>query len=551
MGLGPSKSKIKEILQASCNDEKDATLNYNDCIPYQNDCFTQVTGPSSFSAPDDMDKGSESMSMIEASSVEQIPITNKISKVNIRHYPYCAIGTLNVIYPDDSAVHQFTCFLIEANVVVTLGTNISNPNHSGKATNITTSFSPEKVTNIIFPDNFDKNKPDPDLAVLIYPNPVVEDWVGVKMASNDELSDKDIFLMCSVGTKDTIEDKSVSSESKIDNSQTQNGESSVLTDGPPVYKKYIKYINNSEIHEVLTNLNAKMSVESNDPVLLQKCRGGPVYYKGYDGGSYVIGYLDKEFAVQQISKEAFKFLVKCVNEGKKTRKKVHKNIEEDKIYKLDLARNEFGPLDIKYLSEFDLINLQSLDLSSNAIKPQGAYFLSQGSYVNLRILNLNFNEIGDEGITHISNANFNSLEQLFLFHNNISSVGIKNLCKADFISNLLILSLSENPSIEDEGCKYIQETKNWTRLAILNLNRTGLKDISISYLSNSAMPNLKKIQLKGNNFTNKINNEIQAWKLTGLSIEYDKPDKKHKKHGKSDKGEKKALANNHNNTQEK
>ena len=330
MGLGPSKSKIKDILQASCNDEKDAPLNYNDCIPYQNDCFTQVTGPSSFSAPDDMDKGSESMSMIEASSVEQIPITNKISKVNIRHYPYCAIGTLNVIYPDDSAVHQFTCFLIEANVVVTLGTNISNPNHSGKATNITTSFSPEKVTNIIFPDNFDKNKPDPDLAVLIYPNPVVEDWVGVKMASNDELSDKDILLMCSVGTKDTIDDKSVSSESKIDNSQTQNGESSVLTDAPPVYKKYIKYINNSEIHEVLTNLNAKMSVESNDPVLLQKCRGGPVYYKGYDGGPYVIGYQDKEFAVQQISKEAFKFLVKCVNEGKKSRKKIHKNIEEDK-----------------------------------------------------------------------------------------------------------------------------------------------------------------------------------------------------------------------------
>lgn len=545
MGLGPSKSKIKEILQASCNDEKDIPLNYNDCIPYQNDCFSQVTGPSSFSAPDDMDRASESMSMIESSSVEQIPITNKITRVNLKHYPYCAVGTLNVIYPDSSTVYQYTCFLIEANVVVTLGTNISNPNHSGKATNITTSFSSEKVTNVLFPDNFDKNKPDPDLAVLIYPNLVVEDWVGVKIVSSDELSDKDIFLMCSLGI---VEDKSVS-DSKNDNNQSQNRETSVLTESPLPDKKDDKYINNSEIHEVTTNLNAHMSVESNDPKLLQKCRGGPVYYKGYDGGSYVIGYLDKDFNVQQISREAFKFLVGCVNEGKKMRKKVHKDIAEDKIYKLDLARNEFGPLDIKYLSEFDLVNLQSLDLSSNAIKPQGAYFLSQGSYSNLRVLNLNFNEIGDEGITHISNANFTSLEQLFLFHNNISSVGIKNLCKADFISNLLILSLSENPSIEDEGCKYIQESKNWTRLAILNLNRTGLKDMSITYLSSSAMPNLKKIQLKGNYFTSKVNNEIQAWKLNGLSIEYDKPDKKHKKVGH--RGEKKTNENNQKNNQEK
>ena len=62
-----------------------------------------------------------------------------------------------------------------------------------------------------------------------------------------------------------------------------------------------------------------------------------MYYKGYDGGPYVIGFLDKNYAVQPIEKEAFQFLVKCVNEGKKMRKKVHKNIEEDKITKLQLC----------------------------------------------------------------------------------------------------------------------------------------------------------------------------------------------------------------------
>ena len=537
MGLGPSKNKIKAILQRSCNDEKDMPLNANDCIPFHNECFSQATGPSSFSAPDDPDRVSDSLSIIEASSVEAIPITSKASKVQIRQYPYCAVGTLFATFPDNKdKVHQYTCFLIEANVVVTLASNINNAEFGGKAITVTTSFSNDKISNICYPDEFEKNKlSGTSLAVLLYPDPVISDWLGVKIASNEELSDKDVLLMASLGLKETSDDKSVISgdNSSIDNSSNLGApivaNSSTTTDGEE--KSNVKYMNNSEIHEISTSLTSKMSTETNDEKLLQRCRGGPVYYKGYDGGPYVIGFLDKNFAVQQIDENALKFLVKCVNEGKKMRKKVHKNIEEDKIIKLDLARNEFGPLDIKYLTEFDLNNLQSLDLSSNAIKPQGAYFLSQGNYSNLRVLNLNFNEIGDEGITHIANAIFSSLEQLFLFHNNISSEGIKSLCKADFIPNLLILSLSENPSITDEGCKTIRENKNWSRLAILNLNRTGLTDTSIELLSNSAMPNLKKIQLKGNTFTENILDKIQAWKLTGLSIEYDKPKRKGGKHG--------------------
>ena len=106
------------------------------------------------------------------------------------------------------------------------------------------------------------------------------------------------------------------------------------------------------------------------------------------------------------------------------------------------------------------------------------------------------------------------------------------------------MSLSENPSITDEGCRIIKENKNWSRLAILNLNRTGLTDESIGLLSNSAMPNLKKIQLKGNTFTEGINDKIQAWKLTGLSIEYDKAKKKggakHHEGKKKEQAEKEA-----------
>ena len=306
-----------------------------------------ATGPSSFSAPDDNDRVSESLSIIEASSVEAVPITRQESKVHVRHYPYCAVGTLFAYFPDNKdTVYHSTCFLIEANVVVTLASNLYNVDQGGKATSVTTSFSNEKVTTIMFPDNFEKNKlSGSNLAVLLYSNQVVSDWLGVKIASQEELSDKDILVMASLGPKNESNKSVLSGDSLSQNDSSSNEGAPVgpnasttsiggTTSIPQEENKYaIKYINNSDIHEISNSLNGKMSVETNDEKLLKKCIGGPVYYKGYDGGPYVIGFLDKSYCVQQIDTESFQFLVKCVNEGKKMRKKVHKNIEEDKIYK--------------------------------------------------------------------------------------------------------------------------------------------------------------------------------------------------------------------------
>ena len=523
MGLGPSKAKIKDILEKSCNDEKDMALGQVDFIPHRNDYFS----PTSMSASIITENSNASISLIEASSVEAVPITARTTTVNVTHYPYCAVGTLFVKFPGDNQTHLYTCFLIEANVLVTLASNVHNVAKGGRAVEVTSSFSKEKIkpSNIeIFDEDNKKKDPSHNIAVITYPEGLVSDWIGVKVLSEGDLSDKDILLMASVGIN-TSQDVNTAHQDNTQhhNESTQGNQSNSNEQVLP------KYINNSEIHETTVALNSSLSEELNDPEKLARCPGAPAYYKGYDNGIYCVGFLDNNYHVRPITKNVFRFLVKCLYKGKQMKKKVHKNIEEDKIYKLDLSRNDFGPLDIKYLSEFDLVNLTQLDLSSNSIKPQGAFYLSQGKYPNLRILNLNFNEIGDEGITHISNAIFGSLEQLFLFHNNISSEGIKALCKADFIPNLLILSLSENPNIMDEGCKWIKENKNWTRLAILNLNRTGLTDASISQLSSSAMPSLRKIHLSGNVFTEKICNEIQAWKLTGLSIEYDNPRKKGKK----------------------
>ena len=102
------------------------------------------------------------------------------------------------------------------------------------------------------------------------------------------------------------------------------------------------------------------------------------------------------------------------------------------------------------------------------------------------------------------------LEQLFLFHNNISYVGIEHLCKADFIQSLVILSLSENPQITNEGCKHIGNTKNFKNLTILNMNRTGLTDEAITSLMSCPLPNLRKIHLHGNTFTEKGTSNFQS-----------------------------------------
>jgi Ran GTPase-activating protein (RanGAP) involved in mRNA processing and transport len=214
------------------------------------------------------------------------------------------------------------------------------------------------------------------------------------------------------------------------------------------------------------------------------------------------------------------FLSNMVNQGKLLRKKTHKGIDEDNIVKLDLSRNDFGPLDIKYLTDFDLKNLRILDLSSNSIKPQGAFYLSQGKFSCLESLNLNFNEIGDEGLNHIANGFFSKLLYLYLFHNNISVEGIKYLVKAEFVNNLIILSLSENPNIGDSGIRIIKEHKGWSKLNTLNLNATGLTDDALKYLGEASMPKLKKLNILGNKFTDSGKPSINGLRMNHIHVSY-------------------------------
>ena len=127
-------------------------------------------------------------------------------------------------------------------------------------------------------------------------------------------------------------------------------------------------------------------------------------------------------------------------------------------------------------------------------------------------MNLESNEIGDSGLQFISNGTqkesdgikiweldslyypnipkteifsygpYFGLNELNLSNNNISSEGIKYLVKAEYVNNLILLSLDDNLKIGDAGIKIIKDHKGWNKLSTLNLNRTGLTDISLEYL---------------------------------------------------------------------
>lgn len=504
MGLGPSKTKIKQILQKSCNGER--IINGQDCIPYHyiQNTNTHAQISNSFQST----QVDISVSNVSDSSISEMSFT---TVKDPGKFPFCTVGTLIVKFPKSSEPIMSTCVLINENVALTLANNLYNKNYGGEAKEIKTTFSKEIIppAHIKIMDGFKTDPRDENnFGLIFFSTKICSDHLGVIVEG--ELDSNSIFpFILSCGP-----------------SKQQTNENPVQDNGNVFVTKEEGFVT-SDLKTSYMAPNVSILNESNEDKL-QYAQGSPIYSENINQEKNIFALLNQDYKMQKISKEALIFMIDGVNGAKTIIKKGEQKIEESRILQLDLSRNDFGPLDIKYLSEFDLRNLVILDLNSNSIKPQGAYFLSQGKYPNLRTLNLNFNEIGDEGIAHISNANFSVLEQLFLFHNNISSNGVKSLCKASFIQTLIILSLSENPQITDEGCKYIRDEKTWNRLTILNLNRTGLTNNAIEILSKCVMPNLRKIHLVGNAITKtKNDSEIMSWSNNGqLIIELDKKKKK-------------------------
>ena len=337
-----------------------------------------------------------------------------------------------------------------------------------------------------------------ELAAIICENDICNEWIGVEGGKKEDFFDKNIYTIFSLGLKN-IEDK-----------LTQIDE-----------KKYIKrepYLREIEIKEGSEN-PFKVSNNSNTNKIIKKAIGSPCYYKDNKNGVYALAIINEFFEFQYFGENDMIFLNDMAYKGKLFRKSTNKGIDEDKIIKLDLSRNDFGPLEIKYLTDFKLNNLKFLDLSSNSIGPQGTYYISQANFENLESLNLNFNYIKDEGLLHMSYGFYPKLSYLYLFYNKITSEGINHLLKAGFINNLIILSLSSN-TIGDNGVRILTEFKGWNKLNAINLNTTGLTDISMGYLREAFMPALKRLNILENNFTENGKPLIYELRKNNIRVAY-------------------------------
>ena len=515
MGLGPSKEKIRKILEHSItnpisSDQKNIKIEYK--FDYAGAAAEAGENSNASTRGGDNKGGSENDSFILSQEVTQALDNPTLNVKNMNKFPYSAIGTITCKFPvDENKEFIYTCFLIDTNVVLTLAANLESNSKGGKAKSIVTSFSKEQVKweNIIIQGSETKGKgkkeKDKDknqnealdnlqskLAVIFFDDSIGKEWIGVEGGKKEDFEGRDTFAVFSFEDKGT----------------TTDGDDS---------KGEIKF---REIF--ISNINpfTQKLDDANISILIKQSPGSPIYYNDYNNGAYAIAIITDTYEFQYFDRKTMVFLANMVNQGKLLRKKVNKGIDEDNIVQLDLQRNDFGPLDIKYLTDFDLKNLRILDLSSNSIKPQGAFYLSQGKFSSLESLNLNFNEIGDEGLNHIANGFFSKLNSLYLFHDNISAEGIKYLVKAEFVNNLIILSLSENPNIGDTGVRYMKEHKGWAKLSILNLNYTGLTDVALDYLGKSSMPKLKKLNIQGNKFSEQGKANINALRMNHIHVSY-------------------------------
>jgi hypothetical protein len=532
MGLGPSKEKIRKILEHSItnsniSEQKNLKIEYK--FIYAESAEAE-DNPSAQMKGGENAGGGENESFIFSQEVTQVLDNPKLDVKNLNKFPYNSVGTISVKFPVSDAEFVYTCFLIDTNVVVTLASNLESNSKGGKAKSITTSFSKEPIKweniHIQGEETKGKGKKDKDkdkgknetldnvsskLAVILFDDNVGKEWLGVEGGKKEDFEGRDIFAVFSFKDqgKQTTTTDGEENTPKSSSGQQKFREIFISNVNPFLNAAQQKSQNDDE-NESNVNLEE----------LIKQSPGSPLYYKDYNNGAYVIAIINDSFEFQYLDKKTMIFLATMVNQGKLLRKKVNKGIDEDNIVQLDLQRNDFGPLDIKYLTDFDLKNLRILDLSSNSIKPQGAFYLSQGKFSSLESLNLNFNEIGDEGLNHIANGFFSKLNSLYLFHDNISAEGIKYLVKAEFVNNLIILSLSENPNIGDTGVRHMKEHKGWSKLSILNLNYTGLTDVALDYLGKSSMPKLKKLNIQGNKFTDVGKASINALRMNHIHVSY-------------------------------
>ena len=134
MGLGPSKEKIRRILERSItnpnmNEQKNLKIEYK----YKQTESMEVEENTTNMPTSDNSENPENDSFTFSQEITQTLTNPKLDVKQIKKFPYIAIGTISVVFPVSEQVFEYTCFLIDTNVVVTLAANIESKNKGGKA----------------------------------------------------------------------------------------------------------------------------------------------------------------------------------------------------------------------------------------------------------------------------------------------------------------------------------------------------------------------------------------------------------------------------------
>ena len=215
MGIGPEKEKIRKILEESINrelnDENILKIEFkrNDDLDFHNKIDHPNEKDKNLEVDNDED---DSFNFSEDDNINDIDSPDCDIK-NVKLFPYVAIGVLSVKFPISDETYFYTCFAISSNVIVTLASNLEDNYRGGKAISIITSFSDLKVKweNIhIQSENkkinleLDKNILKSKLAVIIYNEIILSEWIGVEPGKEDDFSERDINTVFSLGLKKNI-----------------------------------------------------------------------------------------------------------------------------------------------------------------------------------------------------------------------------------------------------------------------------------------------------------------------------------------------------------
>ena len=263
MGLGPSKAKIRDILLRASSQSSGTQSADSNFLRCNHRISTVSSIPiAGIGGDDGIIDVSYSSSADEnlAISAEAEKITDEISAVDCASYPNRVIGTIRAIFKQGEK--QGTCFLIEGNVVATAASNVFDTELGGKAKEVYTTFSEEKVKSesIFILPGYEKLKKRTDcLATIVYTSNVLDEWLGVEMLSPEVLQSKDLFLLGSLGE---LEEGSI--DDKV-TSPTGNYASEINNDPDKkdfnfTFKKLRSSSSSKSLLSVLTStLNARLS----------------------------------------------------------------------------------------------------------------------------------------------------------------------------------------------------------------------------------------------------------------------------------------------------